>query len=912
VRRRFVFVSLLVALVLGGLVQAFPGSGGKPLTQSLGDSYEQITHQVFWYVQKKYVEPERATSRGLVEGAFRALETQYPEVLVEVVGDQATVRVDQVSQGFDLKRAERFSSAAEVLNEVLGFVGNQLGAEVDKKELFYFALNGALDNLDPHSNVFSPKHFKEFMIGTRGSFGGIGFVFGIRDGDMTIITPIDGTPAARGGLRSGDQILYIDGEPTINMAVDMAANKMRGEPGTQVTLTLAREGWPEPKAITFTREVIHVESVESHVLDGPDQAPVIYAKVKNFQKDTTEELRKAVQAAERSPNPVRGIVLDLRNNPGGLLEQAIALSEGFLDEGTIVATRGPEADANSRSEARADEPISTLPLIVLINQGSASASEIVAGALRPSRALLVGQKTFGKGSVQKLFPLTDSGALKLTVAQYLTPGDISIQSIGIQPDIAVYPALVKEGRVRLGAPPEHMKEADLEHAFTEWGNASGLPQAELQFFQPAAEEDEGEAQRSFAELSAEEKRQRIAEDFEVRFSRQVFAALPPGKATREDLVSAARGVLETVRGEETARIRQALGRLGVQWEEAPSTDGAVLHMKATDEVRLRGGVTTGVTLKVTNTGSAPAHRVWGRTTSDNPLLNNLDFAFGTVAPGETRAWTHPVEVPKSVQDRWDTFSLRLWAAGLDEAGEGAGSVRTVAIPKPEFAYRYRLRDENAAAAERSGDGVLEIGERVRLDLEVHNRGDAASAAAEVNVRGDEKEELYLETARHKVEGLAASQASTVNMVFRLVKATDDDEVVVGVSVSDRDYNTFFSDRLKFRLGVPYTAEQFRFPPVFQFSKALPLRTVSDRVQVHVVVEDDEVVEDFYAYLGQDKVYYARNPEATAKLPVTFEVPLKLGSNRLTLSARDDKHLTATRTYLIFREAVQAAARTGSE
>lgn len=904
-RRRFVLCSLLAALAVGGLVQAVSGFGGKSLVHSLGDTYQQITHQVFWYVQKKYVEPERAEPRGMLQGALQALETQYPEVLVEVVGDRATVRVDEVSQAFDLKRADRFSAAAELLNEVLGFVHAQLGDEVDKKDLFYFALNGALDNLDPHSNVFSPKHFKEFMIGTRGSFGGIGFVFGIRDGDMTIITPIDGTPAARGGLRSGDRILYIDGEPSINMAVDMAANKMRGEPGTQVTLTLAREGWPEPKAITFTREVIHVDSVESHVLDDTDQAPVLYAKVKNFQKDTTQELRKAVQAAEKGQTPVRGVILDLRNNPGGLLEQAIALSEGFLDEGTIVATRGPEADANSRSEARADTPISTLPVIVLINQGSASASEIVAGALKPTRALLVGQKTFGKGSVQKLFPLTDSGALKLTVAQYLTPGDISIQSIGIQPDIAVYPARVAEGKVRLGPPPDHMKEADLDNAFTEWGNSSGNPQAELQFFQ-AEEEDEGEEQRSFAELSAEEKRQRIAEDFEVRFARQVFAVLEPGVASRQALVNAARSVVETVRGEQTARIRGALVAFGVQWDDATTGDGATLQLLAAEEVILPGGETTGVNLQVTNTGSATAYRVWGRTESDNPWLDNLDFVFGTVAPGETRGWAHSVEVPKSAQDRWDTFTLHLKAAGLAEAGDGSGTARTVAVAKPAFAYRYRMADENTADPGRSGDGVLEVGERVRLELEVHNRGAATSETAEANIRGDEKEELYLEDARHKLEGLAAGQSAAAPMAFRLVKATEDGDVVVGVSVADRDYSAFFGDSLKFHIGQPYAAEQTRFPPEFAFPEALPLRTVTDRLVVQVVVTDDQAVTDFYAYLGDDKVHYARNPQASGDLPVTFEVPLEMGSNRLVLSARDNQQLNATRTYLIFRDTVQAA------
>ncbi|HSH70076.1 MAG TPA: hypothetical protein VK997_09165, partial [Deferrisomatales bacterium] len=203
--------------------------------------------------------------------------------------------------------------------------------------------------------------------------------------------------------------------------------------------------------------------------------------------------------------------------------------------------------------------------------------------------------------------------------------------------------------------------------------------------------------------------------------------------------------------------------------------------------------------------------------------------------------------------------------------------------------------------------VLAVGERVRLELAVHNRGAATSETAEANIRGDEKEELYLEDARHKLEGLAAGQSAAAPMVFRLVKATEEGDVVVGVSVADRDYSAFFGDSLKFRLGQPYSAEATRFPPQFGFPEALPLRTVADRLVVQVVVTDDQTVADFYAYLGDDKVHYARNPQASAALPVTFEVPLEMGSNRLVLSARDNQHLSATRTYLIFRDAVQAAA-----
>ncbi|RMG97359.1 MAG: PDZ domain-containing protein, partial [Candidatus Dadabacteria bacterium] len=365
-----------------------PCHGATGFFHRFGDPYPRIVQQVFYYVEKKYVEPERASPRALLDGAFEALENQYPEVLVEPAGDgRVRIRVDRAEKTFDLSQAVDYRKAGDLLATALRFVHQNLGEEVEEQDLYYAALNGALAKLDPHSNAFSPKMFKEFMIGTRGTFGGIGFVFGIRDGEMTIISVIEGTPAERGGLRSGDRILYIDGEPTINMPVDVAANKMRGEPGTQVTLTIDREGWPEPRAITFTREVIHVDSVESYVLTEGEGAPVLVARVKNFQKDTTDELRRAAAQALKAHPDLKGLVLDLRNNPGGLLDQAIELSDAFLEEGTIVSTRGPEEDANSRAEAGRDDPeLIDRPVVILVNQGSASASEIVSGALKASRA----------------------------------------------------------------------------------------------------------------------------------------------------------------------------------------------------------------------------------------------------------------------------------------------------------------------------------------------------------------------------------------------------------------------------------------------------------------------------------------------------------------------------------------------
>lgn len=902
--RRLYFSLFVVGVVLTGLVQAFQGGVGGSFLHKFKDPYPRIVNQVFYHIEKKYVEPERASPAKMLEGAFAALETSYPEIVVnlEKDGKSATVRVDETEKTFTLETVQDdFSRAADALNTILAFVEANLKSDVEKRDVYYFALNGALNKLDPHSNVFSPKHFNEFMISTRGSFGGIGFVFGIRDGDMSIIRLIEGTPAERGGLKSGDNILYIDGEPTINMPVDTAAGKMRGEPGTQVTLTIERKKWTNPKDLTFTREIIHVNSVESYVLKNPDKPSVVYAQVKNFQKDTTDSLTRAIRAAEEENPDLAGIILDLRNNPGGLLEQAITLSDGFLDDGTIVSTRGPERESNSSSEAKKGQPISTKPLVVLVNQGSASASEIVSGALKASRALLIGQKTFGKGSVQKLYPLTDGGALKLTVAQYLTPGEISIQSIGIEPDVNVYPAVVDEGNIRLGPPPNHVQEADLENSFKKWGNSHESSWAKLQFYAPS-ENDEEEGTEDFDEFSKEEKLDEINNDFEVNLARDILDNTNSGskeKNPREQLIESAKAVIDRTRIEQNTKISEALANRGVDWSSGDSGGDVKLEVLIPSETVLKAGEKNKISITVKNVGSNPAFRVWGRTESDNPFVSNLDFAFGKINPGEEKTWSAEIETPESALDRWDSMSLSLKRLGSDEAGKGEGGVRMLSLPKPDFAYSYVLTDENPENSGKSGDGLLEEGERAILKVIITNRGEVAATAMEANLKGDDKEELYLEAARHHIETLGPGEKKEVEFSFKLLKPDEEGNATVGLSISDSDHGVFLSDALVFATKTPYAKNQDRIPPAFTFKASPPLRTSSESITIEAQVNDDEQVKDFYAYRDKKKISYKRN-EGKAGLPLKLEVPLEEGTNRLILTARDNKDVMTTKVFYIHR------------
>lgn len=349
----------------------------------------------------------------------------------------------------------------ELFTDVLAIVKKSYVEEVDTKKLIYGAINGMLSALDPHSSFMPPDTYKELKLDTKGEFGGLGIEISIKDGILTVISPIEDTPAYRAGLKSGDQILKIDDKFTKDMTIMDAVKRMRGSKGTKVTLTIMREGFDKPKEFPLTRDIIQVKSVKFKMLDDGYG----YVRIAQFQEKTSDDLQKALAGLnESSKGKLRGLVLDLRNDPGGLLDQAVKVSETFLDEGKlIVYTEGREKDAQMKFSSRKGDKQPNYPVVVLINSGSASASEIVAGALQDhKRAVVMGVQSFGKGSVQTIIPLSDNSGLRLTTAKYFTPSGRSIQAKGITPDITVE-------RIELASTEKkesmHLREKDLENHF---------------------------------------------------------------------------------------------------------------------------------------------------------------------------------------------------------------------------------------------------------------------------------------------------------------------------------------------------------------------------------------------------------------------------------------------------------------
>jgi len=341
----------------------------------------------------------------------------------------------------------------KLFTDVLAIIQNQYVEETESREVIYGAVRGMLRALDPHSSFLDPESYREMQVETSGSFGGLGIEITIRDDQLTVVAPIEGTPAWRAGIQPGDRIIKIEGLATKDMTLPDAVKRMRGPRGSKVTITIMRESAKELQDFTIVREVIQVQSVRSQELE-PGYG---YVRIRQFQERTARDLETSVEKFEKTGR-LAGLILDLRNNPGGLLSAAVEVSEKFLGDGKLVVyTEGRVRNQNMRFVAHAKQAVTDVPLVVLVNQGSASASEIVAGAIQDhGRGVVLGQQTFGKGSVQTIIPLSDGSGLRLTTAKYFTPKGRSIHGKGIAPDIVIEPPKEPEG----AKPPTPPSEAE--------------------------------------------------------------------------------------------------------------------------------------------------------------------------------------------------------------------------------------------------------------------------------------------------------------------------------------------------------------------------------------------------------------------------------------------------------------------
>ncbi len=772
-----------------------------------------ILNRAVIHIKENYVDPARVNERKMLGAAMEEVQRAVAELLVEVERDgegvphALTVRIDDQSRRFDLTDVGNLWKMSFKFKDIFRFVEDNLRHHTRLRDIEYAAINGMLSTLDPHSVLLRPEDYREMKLSTRGKFGGLGIVISIRDGQLTIVNPIEDTPASRAGLRAGDRITQIGQDSTVNMALSDAVDLLRGAPDTEAVIWVMRDGWKKARKYALTRADIKVKSVASKML--PDKIGLV--RLRNFQNTTFDELEAAMRRLNRKARGgMKGLIIDLRGNPGGLLDQAIKIADLFIRSGPLVTTVGfgdrmREPKMATRAGTEAD-----LPLIVLTDAQSASASEIVAGALKNHhRALIVGKRTFGKGSVQIIYDNKDDSALKLTIAQYLTPGDVSIQSVGITPDLETRTVVITDegtdlfesedeqgGEVSL---PEH-----LEHAQAEVSKAA-KPRLSLEYLR-----DEALQQR------IEDNPNDLIADFEIDLAHDLLVATR--EANADGMLADIGGAVDRVRTDEQARIAEALNRRGVDWRPSAATAPtgrpvAEVEVRAEPGDAIAAGQTLTLTATVRNTGDAPFDRLHAITASENPLLAGHELIFGHVPPGESRTWSVPVELPKSALTRRDAVKFVFADARETRVTEASVKVGITQLPRPRFAAHWQVDDR----AKGNGDGLLQLGEEAELVVRTRNLGPGASYTVLGTLRNDETDDLrgiYIRRGRVESEGLAPGDATEMRMGFK-VKAEKAGEIPVQVGIYDTEIRESTTEKASLVVvdrGETVTAVEARLAP----------------------------------------------------------------------------------------------------
>ena len=791
-------------------------------------------------VRENYVDPKRVKPKEMMISSLEYVEKSVPDVLVD--GNAETgklhVNVNGKTRDFDISHVDSIWKMSFTLKDVLDFISKNMRPMEDTRDIEYAAVNGMLSTLDPHSVLLRPEIYREMRLSTKGEFGGLGFVIQMREGNLTVMKVLPKEPAYHAGIQKNDQIKKIGEESTVNMDLNEAVSKLRGPVGSRVTITVERAGWEKPRTMTLTRDTISIESVQHKLLAGN----VGYVRLKNFQGNTTKDLQAALsemrrQAESKDKAGMKGLVLDMRGNPGGLLEQAIQVSDTFLSSGTIVSTVSFSEKMREEKRARADDGEDTYPIVVLVNAGSASASEIVAGALKNhNRAVIVGRQTFGKGSVQVLYDFPDDSALKLTIAKYLTPGDVSIQEVGIVPDIELIPSAVTDERVLVFAPRKTIGEADLDQHFGNPNSDSVAKKREdvlgrekpletLKYLKIDEKKQQAQAKKqeeatkapemagntkahgtkdplldvdsvgSTEELDDQmdaESQDEIKEDFEVRFARDYVLQAPV--TDRRQMLQKGKSLVEQKRREEEQRINTAISALDLDWSAGPTPKDVKLAATFTPSAdqRIAAGEAFDLTVTAENKGTEPLKRVRAWTESENFYLDRREFLFGSLAPGEKKTWKVKVRLPKDLTSRRDDVTVKFF----DDAGALpttlVSEVSFAELPRPAFAFNWQVIDTCGSC---NGDGVTQRGEDIILLLDVTNtgKGTALDSFAQIKNVGDPH--IFIEKGRFKIGELAPGETKTARFQLQVKKGFREENFPLKLAIVDEPLEEFAMEKL---------------------------------------------------------------------------------------------------------------------
>lgn len=845
-------------------------------------------------ISQHYYDPDRIQPDKMLEASLNSLSEVIPEMLVTFPSppnNSFTVSLGDNNTTVTYEKPTRLLDLLSPLSRTFDFIKLRYKGKITNSEQQYAVIIGLLNKLDPHSNLMEPSEYKEFMTQTEGEYGGLGLVVNIKDENLVILAPIEDTPAMRAGLKAGDQIAEIDGVSTVNMPIDDAVDRLRGKVGSKVSILIKRDN-KDPQEVSLTRQKINIQSVKYVILNREDKR-IGVIRIRQFAENTAADISNALKSM-MSGGPLAGLVLDLRNNPGGLLEQCLSIADQFLDHGDLVYTVGARNLDEEVSRAEAGNDFLNVPMAVLVNQGSASASEIVAGALKNNnRAVIMGTQTFGKGSVQTIYGLPDNAAIKLTIAQYLTPGRVSIQAVGVSPDISLIPLSTEEANYRLRKVESNYSEKNLdEHLENVALTQESKPLYELGYLAPTDKPEENEYTSKIDD----------SQDYELSFA---VSALAGTKApTRLGMLEEIKPFIQKEALNEDQKITEALKKNQINWASTPNKAPAQISFSSMPPI-LQAGRETDWAITATNLGKQEVSRLIGVVKAENGLLNRREFVFGKLIPGETKKVDIKIKVPDTLFSFKENVVVEFFSDQSENIPAYPVYIAITEKPKPQLAYSYSLKEDNSQGSHGNGNGILEPGETAALIFQLSNLSALPGEKVSVNLRSPKGSSVLLRTARNDVGRIEPKSQTTTVLTFELGKSFSEKKADIYFSLFDKSNGAELTDTISIPVG---SADPKSFDPPLQELQIAPTVKISqeivskktNQVTLSGEVTDDHFIKDMMIFVEGKKVFYraapVESPSATFKFQTNLD--LKKGLNMVTIQARDNRN-TFGHKYLTF-------------
>ena len=886
-------------------------SQGDFLSATIASPEAPLLAEVLMHLELDYVHPEKLDAEKLLQGALKELGRKVPEVWVVTEfeendqGARLKIKLEKETSVISFGKLNGLYDLHITLQKLMKhlLIKNTQLTQLKIEQLF---VRGILNQLDEYSVLLANDIYQEFNINIGGQFAGVGLVVGTRDGQLTVVATMDGSPAAKAGMEPLDRIVAVDDEKTEHLTLDGILYRLRGVTGTFVTLSVLRKGHAKTLKFELLREEIKVESIETSVSQSGSQT-VRYVRIKSFQIGTSQELKnKLGDLAD-----ISGIVLDLRNNPGGLLEEAVRVSDLFLTgKQRIVSTKGYSVSTtHDAKQLFASSIYQDIPLVVLINRGSASASEIVAAALKQNkRAIVIGEQSFGKGTVQTLWTLKDGSGLKLTIGEYLTPSGLSLHNIGVMPALSLIPVIIPPVNSHQGADDQMRLFAHERFLLVTEENTKNssvdLERLELRYLSAqVAVFDDGR-------LSPEAKiLENLNTDIFVETAKRLLLTWNP-----EEINSSLQQISREVSQQESDKIIKALAEHGIDWSlnpflKTPAAENLILSWSvekiSSDQVQLK--------VKLSNAGQLSGQRLVVVTKSGNVLLDGLEFPLGLLGPDKEVEKTLKVKYLAGMMEETEPLELVLFDYNMKKLKSVQLQLHFSPKLIPSFRLSMEVYDNGELGSQGNSDGKVQSGETVALAFKLTNKGQKTVPELLLKIRGTEGS-LRINRGKLKLKNLEPEHEQTDYFLFQTLKDT---KTLGKINLEMVDTKTGLPKIVHSWNLQDSLPEEAVVTPKFSGLKWQDLdgntvfgETNFQSLILSIKVSNAPDVRDVFVHLNDEKVFYSahlNSPQnsqdqehVNTEILISTLLELVPGKNKISVFSRNRYGFTSERRLRILR------------